>query len=148
MKSNVIFVKFRTRLQSTDFVVVLLVPYKILISRTSTRTRTKRIRLNRTYTPCTLNLIPCRSYETSVSFSIRPAFFWSAAGLNPEPVNGYRLFNAGVHERLYELPLEEQKGNEQGGYGHQSGCGDNRPVDAGFRGAEDTQSNRQRSGFH
>jgi len=36
-------------------------PYKILISRTSTRT--KRIRLNRMHTPCALNLIPCRSYE-------------------------------------------------------------------------------------
>ena len=49
MKSNVIFVKFHTRLESTDFVVVLvlvLVPYKILIS--STRTRTKRIRVTRT----------------------------------------------------------------------------------------------------
>ncbi len=33
MKSNAIFMKFHTRLQSTDFVVVLLVPrpYKILI---------------------------------------------------------------------------------------------------------------------
>jgi hypothetical protein len=36
MKSNVIFVKFHARLQSTDFVVVLVVvlvprPYKILI---------------------------------------------------------------------------------------------------------------------
>ncbi len=30
MKSNAIFMKFHTRLQSTDFVVVL-VPYKILI---------------------------------------------------------------------------------------------------------------------
>jgi hypothetical protein len=35
-ESSVIFVKFHTRLQSTDFV---LVPYKILISRTSTRTK-------------------------------------------------------------------------------------------------------------
>ncbi len=32
MKSNAIFMKFHTRLQSTDFVVVLvLAPYKILI---------------------------------------------------------------------------------------------------------------------
>jgi len=54
-ESNVIFVKFHTRLQSTDFVVVL-VPYKILISRTSTRTRTKRIRLNRIHTPCASTL--------------------------------------------------------------------------------------------
>jgi hypothetical protein len=48
-----------------------------LFSRTSTRTRTsmKRIRLNRLHTPFTLNLIPYRSYETSVSFSIRPAVF-------------------------------------------------------------------------
>jgi len=43
--------------------------------------------------------------------------------LNPEPMNEYRLFNARVHEGLYELPLEQQKGNEQGGYGHQSGRG-------------------------
>jgi hypothetical protein len=47
----------------------------LLFSTTSTRTSTKRIRLNRMHTPCALNLIPCRLYETSVSFSIRPAVF-------------------------------------------------------------------------
>jgi len=58
------------------------------------------------------------------------------------------LFNARMHEGLYELSLEQQKGNEQGGDGHESGCGYNRPVHAGFRGAENTQINRQRPGFH
>ena len=54
-ESNVIFVKLHMRLQSTGFVlVVVLVPYKILISRA--RTSTKRIRLNRMHTPCALNL--------------------------------------------------------------------------------------------
>ena len=55
--------QFHTRLQSTDFVLVVvlaLVPYKILISRT----RMKRIRLYRMHTPCALNLITCESYET------------------------------------------------------------------------------------
>ena len=71
MKSDVIFVKFHPRLRSPDFVVVLvvvlvLVPYKILISRT----RTKRIRLIRMHTPCALNFISYGSQETSVSFSI------------------------------------------------------------------------------
>ncbi len=80
MKSNVIFVKFHTRLKSTDIVVVLvlvLVPYKILISRT------KRIRLNRMHTACALNLIPCRSYDTSVSFSIKLAAFQAGGGAEP-----------------------------------------------------------------
>jgi len=49
-ESNVIIVKFHMGLQSTDFVLVV-VPHKILISRTSTRTSTKRIRLNRIHTP-------------------------------------------------------------------------------------------------
>jgi hypothetical protein len=50
MKSNVIFVKFHTRLQSTDFVLVVVLvhsPYKILFSSTST----KRIGLNRMHMP-------------------------------------------------------------------------------------------------
>ena len=53
-------------------------------SSTSTRTSTKRIRLNSMYTLCTLNLIIYRSYEPSVSFSIRSAVFWPAAGLNTD----------------------------------------------------------------
>ena len=53
-----------------------------------------------------------------------------------------------MHERLHELSLEQQKGDQQRGYGHQRGRGDNRPTHAGFRGAEDAQSNRQGSGFH
>jgi hypothetical protein len=64
MKSNVIFVMFHTRLQSVDFVVVLvvvlvLVPFIALISRTSTST--KRIRLNRMH----LRLAPSALYETT-----------------------------------------------------------------------------------
>ena len=39
MKFNIIFVKFHTRLQNTDFVLVV-VPYKILISRTNAWGRT------------------------------------------------------------------------------------------------------------
>ena len=66
-ESDVVFLKLHMRLQSTDFVlVVALVPYKILISRTRTRTSTKRIRLNRMHTPCALNFISCRSYKSSI----------------------------------------------------------------------------------
>ena len=96
MKSNVIFMKFHTRLQSTDFVIVLVLPesssssfscscstlHHITISRTFrfSRTSTKRIRLNRMYTPCALNLIPCKSHETSVSFWIKLAAFQASGG--------------------------------------------------------------------
>ena len=53
-----------------------------------------------------------------------------------------------MHKGLNELPLEQQKGDQQRSDGHQGGRGDNRPVHAGFRGAKDTQANRQGAGFH
>jgi hypothetical protein len=55
----------------------------LLFSTTSTRTTTKRIRINRMHMPCALNLIPVRSYETSVSFSIRPAVFLASGWAEP-----------------------------------------------------------------
>jgi hypothetical protein len=63
MKSNAIFIKFHTRLQNTDFVLVL-VPIKFWF----TRTRTKRIRLDCMHKPCasTLYPIPCSLYESTL----------------------------------------------------------------------------------
>ncbi len=56
------FREFPHRLQSTDVVLVLR-PYKILISRTRTRTSTKRIRLNRMHTPCAFSYFPHSAFQ-------------------------------------------------------------------------------------
>ncbi len=40
------------------------------------------------------------------------------------------LPDAGAHEALHELPLEQQEGNEQRARRHQRGGADHRPVDA------------------
>jgi hypothetical protein len=63
------------------------VQYKILISRT----RTKRIRLNRMHTPCTLNFLPCKSYKLQFFFWFDRPFFCPAAGLSPDPYVLFRL---------------------------------------------------------
>jgi len=92
------------RFQSTDFVLVVvlvLVPYKILISRTTTRTSTKRIRLNRMHTPpqarddtsnfkfsgvppAPSTLYHVNRMKRQFLFRFDWPFFWPAAGLTPD----------------------------------------------------------------
>src|SRR5690349_10657889 len=56
-----------------------------------------------------------------------------------------RLLDAGVHEGLHELPLEEQERDEEGRHGHQRAGADHRPVDARLGGAEDGESDGERA---